>query len=220
MKRYILITNIWGRKADKIYGWNYKDPTRNNIVCDEERIEFDTMEELNEHLQLFQDFCNTFNKAERKDHYNDVWLHRNSRHQYQSYNDRFEFNTPDDRAWGWLIADREKQSWTWGGEKLRKYDNRSNKLILKDKLFRGPDEIPENYKWDDGEYDGWLQYRWGDGKNAIGYEDKKTSKTSKSEKVIEEDYDYDEYEMMGEDIEDQFAKTDAKETIKKLIDRW
>ena len=218
MKRYILITNIWGRKAHKIYGWNYKDPTRNSIECDEERIEFDTMEELNEHLRLFQDFCNTFNKAERKDHYNDVWLHRNSR--YHSYNDRFEFNTPNDRAWGWLIADREKLSWIWGGEKLREYDNRSNKLILKDKLFRGPDEIPKNYKWDDGEYEGWLQNRWGDGKNAIGYEDKKTNKTSKSEKVIEEDYDYGKYEMMGEEIEDQFAKVEDKETIKKLENRW
>ena len=219
MKRYILITNIWGRKADKIYGWNYKDPTRNSIECDEERTEFDTMEELNEHLQLFQDFCNTFNKAERKDHYNDVWLH-GDHNRYWSYNDRFEFNTPNDRAWGWLIADREKLSWTWGGEKLREYDNRSNKLILKDKLFRGPDEIPKNYKWDEGEYDGWLRFRWGDGKNAVGYEDNKKHKVVAKEEIIEDDFDYGEYETIGEEIENQYAKIEEKETYKRLENRW
>ena len=214
MKRYILITNIWGRKADKIYGWNYKDPTRNNIVCDEERIEFDTMEELNEHLQLFQDFCNTFNTAERKDHYNDVWLHRNSR--YHSYNDRFEFNTPNDRAWGWLIADRENLSWTWGGEKLREYDNRTNKLILKDMIFRGPDEIPEGYKWDDGEYEGWLQFRWGDGKNAVGYVEKNTPKnTTHNNEPLEDDY-----EDWEDSVEDEYIRKETKELEKKLEDRW
>ena len=38
-------------------------------------------------------------------------------------------------------------------------------------LFRGKDEIPEDYKWDVGEYEGWLQYRWGNGLNAIERED-------------------------------------------------
>jgi hypothetical protein len=39
-----------------------------------------------------------------------------------------------------------------------------------DVLFRGEDEIPEDYIWDKrGEYDGWLQFRWGDKKNALDY---------------------------------------------------
>lgn len=42
-----------------------------------------------------------------------------------------------------------------------------NKLNELDFFFRGPNEVPPDYKWDDGEYDGWLQFRWGDGKNAI-----------------------------------------------------
>ena len=45
--------------------------------------------------------------------------------------------------------------------------NEDLKLSDLDFFFRGPSEIPENYKWDTGEYEGWLQFRWGDGKNAI-----------------------------------------------------
>lgn len=42
-----------------------------------------------------------------------------------------------------------------------------DKLEELDFFFRGPSEVPEDYKWDTGEYEGWLQFRWGDGKNAI-----------------------------------------------------
>lgn len=48
------------------------------------------------------------------------------------------------------------------------YD-RDNKLAELDFFFRSPGEIPEDYKWDVGEYEGWLQYRWGDGLNKIDY---------------------------------------------------
>ena len=208
MKRYVLITNVWGRVPDKYQGWDYKDLSRNKIVIDKEKTEFNTMEEVKEHLALFQEYCSTFTKAIRKDRYlykkGELWV----------------FDSPNTKAWGWLLGDRETMNMVWGGEKLYNYDNRTDKRVLKDILFRDPDEIPEGYKWDSGEYEGWLQYRWGDGKNAIGYEDKKTNKTPKSEKVIEGNYDYGEYEMMGEEIEDQFAKIEVKETIKKLEDRW
>jgi hypothetical protein len=30
-------------------------------------------------------------------------------------------------------------------------------------------EIPSGYKWDDGEYEGWLQFRWGNGKNSVEF---------------------------------------------------
>jgi hypothetical protein len=45
----------------------------------------------------------------------------------------------------------------------------NNRLSKLDFFFRGPHEVPEDYKWDTGEYEGWLQFRWGDGKNAITY---------------------------------------------------
>jgi hypothetical protein len=41
-----------------------------------------------------------------------------------------------------------------------------------DRFFREPNEIPDDYDWDDPEeYDGWLQYRWGDGKNSLTYQE-------------------------------------------------
>jgi len=43
-------------------------------------------------------------------------------------------------------------------------------LTIQDVLFRDEDEIPEDYIWDKrGEYNGWLQFRWGDKKNALDY---------------------------------------------------
>ena len=207
MKRYILITNIWGRKADKIYGWNYKDPTRNSIVCDEERVEFDTVDEARTHIELFEENCGTFDKARRRDHFK--WLEKH-------YDSNYIFETPTQRAWGWLLADRETMNWVWGGEKLYEYDNRTNKLILKDMLFRGPDEIPKNYKWDDGEYEGWLQYRWGDRKNAVGYVEKNTPKnTTHNNEPLEDDY-----EDWEDSVEDEYIRKETKELEKKLEDRW
>ena len=46
-------------------------------------------------------------------------------------------------------------------------------LRMLDEFFRGENEIPKNYVFDTGEYEGWLQYRWGDGKNAITRDNKK-----------------------------------------------
>jgi hypothetical protein len=46
-----------------------------------------------------------------------------------------------------------------------------------DRFFRDPTEIPDDYAWDDPEeYDGWLQYRWGDGKNSLTYREPSGSK--------------------------------------------
>jgi hypothetical protein len=51
--------------------------------------------------------------------------------------------------------------------------NEDLKLSDLDFFFRGPSEVPEDYKWDEGEYVGWLQFRWGDGLNAIQKDEQK-----------------------------------------------
>lgn len=213
MKRYVLITNIWGRQADKFYGWNYKCPSTNKLVIDKEKTEFDTMEEVNEHLALFQEYCSMFTKAVRRNR--DIYKGDNL----------YVFDTPDTKAWGWLLGDRETMNIVWGGEKLHEYDNRTDKRVLKDILFRGPDEIPAGYKWDDGEYEGWLQFRWGDGKNAINYVKPEKPKT---DKVIEKEFDNNENiyidehfdDSFAEEVENAYAEIESKELIKKLEDRW
>ena len=59
----------------------------------------------------------------------------------------------------------------WARKTYPHFNNTEYNLFIKDQLFRGGDEIPNDYKWDDGEYIGWLQYRWGNGLNAIEKED-------------------------------------------------
>lgn len=44
-----------------------------------------------------------------------------------------------------------------------------NKAEMRDYFFRDVDKVPDNYAFDDGEYEGWLQFKWGDGKNAVDY---------------------------------------------------
>jgi len=204
MKRYVLITNIWGRQADKVYGWDYKHPESNLICVDEEKWEFDTMEELNNYLELFKDYCSIFVKAERIKKYTHTGPLQ------------WKFDSADKRTWGWLIGDRETMNMTWGGEKLYKYNSKTDKRVLKDILFRGPGEVPEGYKWDNGEYEGWLQYRWGDGKNAVGYVEKNTSKnTTYNNEPLEDDY-----EDWEDSVEDEYIRKETKELEKKLENRW
>lgn len=90
----------------------------------------------------------------------------------------------------------------------------TNILKLKDIFFRKDDEIPKNYKWDDGEYDGWLQFRWGDGKNAIGYKEKK-EKRNNDENLYEE---FDNNEQFDEQA--IFDKQIEKEKLKLIENRW
>ena len=97
--------------------------------------------------------------------------------------------------WGYLLLDYEKERAIKSGghgylDNYRIHSHssynkesetiRNNKdLKFLDKYFRKPGEVPEKYEWDNGEYKGWLQFRWGDGKNAIGYEEPEKPKVIK-----------------------------------------
>jgi hypothetical protein len=75
-------------------------------------------------------------------------------------------------------------------------------------MFRGKDEILENYIWDEGEYDGWIKFRWGDGSNAIkSKEPKKHGEIS-----LKEELDSDPQEKYDKEIE--------KEWKERKLDRW
>jgi hypothetical protein len=94
--------------------------------------------------------------------------------------------------------------------------------MQRDYVFRDKDEIPKNYKWDDGEYDGWLQYRWGDGKNAIDYEEKHKEAIKKMVKEFPPERFEQEYMCCDfpEDMEDKFAKEQEREQMKLKENRW
>lgn len=75
--------------------------------------------------------------------------------------------------WGYMVIDMINEKFVKIINGLRVFGyNLTSKPGLSDydMFFRGEDEIPQDYEWDErGEYEGWLQFRWGDGKNAIDY---------------------------------------------------
>ena len=98
----------------------------------------------------------------------------------------------------WIIGDLKKERFIGiGGEVTFLYKNKvyiypkgglkrlNSDLQLLDLTFRKPGEIPEGYKWDEGEYAGWLQYRWGDGKNAIQHKPVKRLHTPMTKEELE-----------------------------------
>ena len=212
MGRYVIITNIWGYKARRYSTFDTKDQKYNVLYTDQEKVEFDDLDEAKDYIKLFEDICSIYERPEL------------STKKYRGDKNReYIFDSPNKALWGWLMGDRETKKLTWGGDKLKNYNNSCDKRVLYDILFRGPDEIPKNYKWDFGEYEGWLQFRWGDGKNAIDYVEKEKPKKEfnhiNDEEVIDEPIDtsyVDEYE----EIENSFIKVEDAEKLKKLIDRW
>ena len=227
MKKYIVVTNIWGVKRN-IFGV-MKD------YFDEEREYFDTMDEVNEYVTLFENVCQNINVPSKE------WSCS-----YANSNLNNFFKDEKERLWGYVIGDTEKlEVINWGGHCLKdvnksytksrsKFSNYTetltydlNKLIIKDYLFRGDDEIPKDYKWDYGEYFGWLQFRWGDGKNAVEYvappkqkkvvepimvQDEETEVTEWVEEKHNDDF--------ADQIEDAYKKIEDRERAKLLIDRW
>lgn len=103
--------------------------------------------------------------------------------------------------------------------------NGANKADIRDYFFRDVNVVPDNYKWDTrAEYEGWLQFKWGDGKNAVGYVEPQKIKVSKPVKneddfeIEEYDNDYDNYE--ADLIEEKFADLLDKETRKNLQEKY
>ena len=218
MKRYIVVTNVWGKKWN-IFHTGLKDYIK------EEREEFDTIEEVNDYVNLFEGV-------------------------YKDTKDSPSFKEPFE-MWGYVVGDTNQFKFVkWGGTGMKhmskgvrgnskrivkpvphsnmklgevfsytfhNFDSRMNNLYNKDYIFRGKDEISANYRWDDGEYEGWLQFRWGDGANAIGYV--KSLKEKKHEPVDNfNDETITEYE--DEEIENSFMREEDKEKLKRLMDRW
>lgn len=222
MKKYIVVANIWGKK--EVTMWLSRD------VFSEEREYFDTLEEAKDFAWLFKEYAMLFPNPDKKR--TGHWKNKDKwRFDYKKSKLAYEAFKPGERLWGYVIGDTEEcKIIEWGGLDMMNIWKDSDIRKVKDYLFRGKDEIPKDYVWQDGEYEGWLQYRWGDGKNAIGYVE--PEKPKKSEKVcgpleeytdeeyaeILEEYskEYNEYE----DIEASFLKDEDKEKLKQLANRW
>ena len=218
MSRYVIITNVWGRKPEKYCLWDSKNIRKNPMFVEEEKYEFNTIEELNEFILLFTETCKDYDKPKIE--------------VTKSYRSRQNYKTPiydsiNVRNWGYVWGDRELMTYKFGEDGLAKHSNKTDRRIIYDILFRREDEIPKNYQWDDGEYEGWLQFRWGDGKNAVGYEEpekKSVKKNNEDDFFEDEDYDVSTYagidEYEADEIENQYLKEEDQEKLRRLMDRW
>lgn len=190
-KRFVVYLYKWWYGADADFTnmlSSDNDPYKSNDYAD-----FDTMEEVNEHVSLIEEIYKDIKKPET---ISEHWVHRetgkvqmkepNNRTVYKHINKQIVCDKHEQFFWGYMILDYQE-------EKILKFEHdihpefynyKKDMLKFLDIFFRKPGEVPENYKWDVGEYEGWLQFRWGNGLNAIEVEDELNRK--KQEKELEE----------------------------------
>ena len=213
-KKYLVMTHIQGLQNKVQMNGEHLNYFK------EEREYFDTKEEVIEYVLLFKQLAESYNKPKKV---------------YSKYKDFYtwKFEDPSQRLCGYLIADTEREVvLQWWGE-MYNISKKTDKLKIKDILFRGPDEVPKDYKWAPGEYEGWLRFRWGDGKNAVDYVDnvkqkvinKNSDKTEHIDDIEEEENweaytDYTPNEELGDKLMEAFDELEEREKIKRLINRW
>lgn len=162
-KKLMLIFNIW----------------HVNGKTEELVSEYDNLKELDNDLQEYIDFCKD-NYSRPCDDDSNIKKFPTKFYKGLIVNKKYNNNSDSNAAfYGWTILNFETEKFTVGGDsifegsytfafnipKLKRDPKKFLYYKKLDEYFRKDDEIPKNYIWDEGEYDGWLQYRWGDGKN-------------------------------------------------------
>jgi hypothetical protein len=151
--KYCVIFNIWKDKLE-------------SFSC----TEFDTLDDaLDEAKELNKMYSSTPKPFKN---YHEKGKHRDGRGwRYDPY----DWDFSDGRQfWGYVVLDMIEHKFikVVNGLHMSSYTVSCIKPTLGDydMFFRGEDEISADYLWDNrGEYNGWLQFRWGDRKNAIDY---------------------------------------------------
>lgn len=203
-KRYVLIFNIWDDKK-----------------CSKSITQYDTIEEVKEEYILINElYCNTTRPQKI--------VKEDNRYGKKKYKISYEGGA---RFWGYIIIDyNNNEIIKIHNDGLLDFEGRTITLRMKDFYLRKPGEIPEDYIFEcNAEYEGWLQYRWGNGMNAVDYVAPPKPK-KKSKNLFEEfGYDYETHGLMEfpepedydtEIIENTFADLLDKETKQRLLNRW
>lgn len=166
--------------------------------------DFDTIEELEEEKRLIKEFYNSTPRPEKI--YKGEKSYRYDKRKYEiSYENGGCY-------WGYITLDYQ------------------NKKILEiyndgcmDLFFRTEEDVPIDYIWDAGEYEGWLQFKWGDGKNAVGYvkpEKPTIIEDNNSDDNFDENDVFDEYIDRNEEIAITLEDQLHEETMKRLRNKW
>lgn len=175
-KRYVVYTYSWWWD-----GKNYNSemvPVKRTNDYDE----FDTITEVRDYInflnELHQDVGEPYKVPE-------CWVDRfdgkkiykkplySSEYRYIHNDSYWDAEDGKRKFWGYYVFDfGAERVIDHGGVDHPEFTKQyKQNLEIRDRIFRRKDEIPEGYMWDDGEYEGWLQFRWGNGLNAIEKED-------------------------------------------------
>lgn len=218
-KRYRIIFSIWGY-------------TKSDSISD-----FDTIEELEEEKKLIKEYYHSTPRPEKVYDGEKLckWSKRKFHISYENggcywgyitldYQEKKILEIYNDGCRVWETVEIKPAPYSFGIKETKTtkkhyhVDKTTDYKRIMDLFFRGEDEIPADYEWDDGEYEGWLQFRWGDGKNAIGYIEPTKNKPVNKEKeddFHEEDI-FDEYNEKNEEIANTLENQLNDETMKRL----
>jgi len=155
-KKYVVLFSSW-----------YEDNTTKSFSC----TEFDTLDEALEEAKLINKLYNDTPKPVKI--YKEIQSRYSSKRKwYVKDNYKWDFSNGG-YFWGYVVIDMINQKFIKITNGLRIFGYKLTAkpdLIDYDMFFRGEDEIPQDYEWDErGEYEGWIQFRWGDRKNALDY---------------------------------------------------
>lgn len=175
-KRYVVYTYSWWWDGE-----NYNSemvPVKRTNDYDE----FDTLFEVNDYIELLKSI---YNDVEEPYKVPECWTDRfTGKKEYKRPPSKAEYRYIYKDSY-WDAEDGKRKFWGYyvfdfGAERVIDHGGVDHpeftkqykqNLEIRDRIFRRKDEIPEGYMWDDGEYEGWLQFRWGNGLNAIEKED-------------------------------------------------
>ena len=184
---------------------------------------FDTLEEAMEEAKLINIMYSNTPKPQ-KIYVKNSGKYRDGKWYHDSYNLDFSNGA---YFWGYMVLDMINNKVIKIVNTIKHCGFTFDSKITLDKLdvlFRGEDEIPADYIWDDrGEYEGWLQFRWGDGKNALDYVEPENYKVkNKKQDNIEEDYSLESHLLFEEIAEDEYLDNggtlDKKESTSSIAD--
>lgn len=177
-KRYVVYSySWWWPEYDEKRGYDWLNDSL--ALKTNEYAEFDTLSEASEFISYSQEI---YKDIEKPTLIKEYFLDKDTNTKYNWGDNRpagciricdhYECNGGKQKFIGYLIFDyQDSKIVNMVGDKHPDFKNYKKDLEPLDILFRKPGEIPEDYKWDDGEYEGWLQFRWGNGLNAIEKED-------------------------------------------------
>lgn len=221
-KRYRMIFSIWG-----------------HIISDS-ISDFDSIEELEEEKRLIKEYYSSTPRPEKV--YKGEKTYRYDKRKYEisyenggcywgyvslDYQDKKVLEIYNDgcRIYHTSVYKRQR----YFGANFEKVttkipyviDKKTDRRRIMDLFFRTEDDVPVDYEWDAGEYEGWLQFKWGDGKNAIGYVEpvKKTTSDIEDDDFNENDA-FENYVDNNEEIATTLEDQLHEETMKRLRNKW